>query len=162
MKPYAGIGSRETPREILEIMTNMAKALGDLGFTLRSGGADGADLAFELGATSKEIYLPWRGFNGNKSPLYEVCAEAEAFAKRYTPYWNNCSIGAKKLKARNIYQLLGKDLKSPSLFGVCWTPGGVAVGGTGLNINIAKEIGIKIFNLFSCDSKEVIEYASSL
>ena len=37
--------------------------------TLRSGGADGADLAFEIGAANKEIYLPSKDFNNNSSDL---------------------------------------------------------------------------------------------
>lgn len=57
---YTGIGSRETPPEIQEIMTNYARKLDKLGFILRSGGAMGADTAFEKGSTNKEIYLPWK------------------------------------------------------------------------------------------------------
>jgi predicted Rossmann fold nucleotide-binding protein DprA/Smf involved in DNA uptake len=43
---YAGIGSRETPKEVLKSMTNYAKELSATGWVLRSGGADGADTAF--------------------------------------------------------------------------------------------------------------------
>lgn len=66
---YAGVGSRETPHEILALMTDVAKILGQHGWTLRSGGARGADTAFEDGAKGfkREIYLPWRGFNGHLS-----------------------------------------------------------------------------------------------
>lgn len=44
---YAGIGSRETPMEILELMTKASAWLGAKGYTLQSGGAIGADMAFE-------------------------------------------------------------------------------------------------------------------
>ena len=56
---YAGIGSRNTPENIQAIMTKLATKLESLGWVLRSGGADGADSAFELGVLShqnKEIY----------------------------------------------------------------------------------------------------------
>lgn len=54
---YAGIGSRETPRSILDLMTAIARKLEALGYTLRSGGATGADTAFEEGVERlKEIY----------------------------------------------------------------------------------------------------------
>lgn len=44
---YAGIGSRETPMEVLELMTKASTWLGSKGYTLQSGGAIGADMAFE-------------------------------------------------------------------------------------------------------------------
>lgn len=44
---YAGIGSRETPMEVLELMTKASAWLGAKGYTLQSGGAIGADMAFE-------------------------------------------------------------------------------------------------------------------
>lgn len=44
---YAGIGSRETPMEVLELMTKASAWLGTKGYTLQSGGAIGADMAFE-------------------------------------------------------------------------------------------------------------------
>ena len=60
---YAGIGSRRTPDDVLEQMTQLAQELGKLGWTLRSGGADGADRAFQDGAEAvggrREILLPW-------------------------------------------------------------------------------------------------------
>lgn len=42
MKAYAGIGSRETPLQILSLMEQIAMSLSKVGFTLRSGYADGA------------------------------------------------------------------------------------------------------------------------
>ena len=66
MKTYAGIGSRETPVRVLEAMRRCAQTLGRAGFTLRSGGAGGADTTFEKGCDDvqgeKEIYIPWNGF----------------------------------------------------------------------------------------------------
>jgi len=49
-------------------MTKIAQRMSEKGFVLRSGGAKGADEAFENGAGEKEIYLPWRGFRDNPSP----------------------------------------------------------------------------------------------
>lgn len=51
---YTGIGSRETPQEIQNLMFKIAQKL-DSKYILRSGGADGADLAFEKGSSKKEI-----------------------------------------------------------------------------------------------------------
>ena len=51
-RSYAGIGSRKTPPHVLAAMTQIAEALAERGYILRSGGAGGADSAFEKGAGS--------------------------------------------------------------------------------------------------------------
>jgi len=38
---YAGIGSRETPEDVLKYMTRVARGLDRKGYRLRSGGAKG-------------------------------------------------------------------------------------------------------------------------
>jgi hypothetical protein len=148
---YAGIGSRETPPEILLRMTKGAAWLSSKGYTLRSGGAPGADSAFEAGAESKEIYLPWRGFNGNPSPLYTITPEALKIAAEHHPAWDHCSSAAQKLHARNVHQILGKDLKTPVHFVLAWTKDGGATGGTGQAIRIARRCEIPVFNFYFDD-----------
>lgn len=49
-KTYEGIGSRNTPEDFKYLLFHAAKTLAMKGYTLRSGGADGADSAFEAGA----------------------------------------------------------------------------------------------------------------
>jgi len=49
-KYYAGIGARSTPQNILDIMTNLAHKLSEKEYILRSGGALGADMAFDEGS----------------------------------------------------------------------------------------------------------------
>ena len=146
MKFYTGIGSRETPANVMEAMTQLAITLESKGYILRSGGADGADTAFEQGAVNKEIYLAWKGFNGNNSPLHTVCVEALQMASTIHPAWDKCSQGAKKLHARNCYQVLGLDLNTPVDFVVCYTSNGLIKGGTATAINLAKSKGIPVFN----------------
>ena len=62
-KIYSGIGSREIPYDVEELMVMIGKFLALKGFTLRSGGADGSDISFETGCDlvngNKEIYIPW-------------------------------------------------------------------------------------------------------
>jgi hypothetical protein len=153
---YTGIGSRSTPQSILDKMVNIAKALAGRGYTLRSGAADGADSAFEKGCDlvcgPKEIYLPARKFNNSKSILYHVGEDALELASTIHPAWDKCSGFAKLLHARNCYQVLGKDLKTPSLFVVCWTENGKAVGGTATAINLAIKNNIPVFNLALMDN----------
>lgn len=146
---YTGIGSRETPPKVLELMKLIAKWSAKDGWTLRSGGANGADSAFEegCGLGLKEIYLPWKGFNGNLSPLFGVCPEAVAIAEQFHPNWAACKQGATTLHARNVYQVLGKTLDKPSNCVVCYTHKGEGKGGTGQAIRIAKAYNVKVFDL---------------
>lgn len=168
--PYAGIGSRQTPKLVLDLMQRIGSELARNGFTLRSGGAVGADTAFEEGAVSvqysgatvsnapallasagTEIFLPWDNFNGRKYGIVpfqnEYAEEAMKIAEAYHPNWKACSKGAKLLHTRNVAQVLGHDLKSPSKFIVCWTEGGKGGGGTGQALRIAKGFNIPIFDL---------------
>lgn len=158
---YAGIGSRKTPPETIDRMVAAAERLARMGYTLRSGGADGADAAFERGAGSlKEIFLPWRGFNNNPSPLWTPSIEAGDIAASVHPAWGNLSQAAKKLMARNSHQILGADLRTPSGFVICWTPCGAekeaqrgrTTGGTGQAIALADRHAIPVFNFANPDA----------
>lgn len=60
---YAGVGSRETPPQVLAVMRSAARVLASRGWILRSGGALGADSAFEAGAgLLKRSTCPGRAF----------------------------------------------------------------------------------------------------
>lgn len=144
---YTGIGSRETPNEILGLMTLIAKHMAKGGYLLRSGGAAGADTAFEQGASAKEIYLPWERFNFNESPLYPPTAAALKLAEKFHPAWDRLSRGGKLLMGRNSHQVLGQDLKTPTERIICWTKGAKGEGGTGQAIRIARHHGIPIADL---------------
>lgn len=148
---YAGIGSRETPKDILNVMTLVAQALVSKGWVLRSGGALGADMAFENGAFraggKTDIYLPWRMYNGHMDGDWEVSPEAIEMASQFHPAWHRCGQGARKLHGRNCHILLGKQLDLPVSFVICWTPGAAVTGGTGLGMRIAQSRKIEIYNL---------------
>lgn len=152
-KIYAGIGSRETPTEILAIFEHLGCWLANKGYTLRSGHADGADMAFENGFDKskadhslKEIYLPWAFFNNSTSLHSTISPEAVEIARKFHPRYDTLSQGAQKLQARNSYQVLGYDLKTPVDFIICWTPNGSGSGGTGQAIRIAKAYNIPVFD----------------
>jgi hypothetical protein len=149
-KTYAGIGSRETPKEVQVTMTEIASRLSLLGYTLYSGGADGADHAFELGASQKIIFLPWNGFNGRKEDgnEYVVPPQNLDLVRRFHPNPSNLSSGGLSLMSRNSYQILGPDLQSPVDFVLCWTKDGKMVGGTSQALRIAKSKNIPIFNFY--------------
>ncbi len=155
---YAGVGARKTPEPILLEMISVGRQLGELGWTLRSGHAGdknpgallGADLAFEKGCDEaqgkKQIFLPWRNFNGSTSPYYPPSLEAFTMAEQIHPRWDLCNLTARKLHARNCHQVLGEKLDTPAIAVICWTEGGLPVGGTATAIMLALKEGIPIFN----------------
>jgi hypothetical protein len=158
MQYYAGIGSRICPEPILRVMEQAGKFLAERDWILRSGGADGADSAFERGCDAgqgkKEIYLPWKGFNDNNSELYlkssllkETKDRAFEIASQYHPVWDQLGYGARCLMARNTYQVLGQDLATPVSFVICFNLGGFTHGGTSQAMRIAKDKNIPIFRL---------------
>ena len=157
-KIYAGIGSRQTPPEMLEQMEQIAEKLAELGWVCRTGGAPGADQAFEAGARrgggdeAVELWLPWKGFEDREGNFPSEAAYT--MAAEYHPGWDYLRRGARALMARNCHQVLGADLKSPVQAIICWTPDGSLdgnsrkSGGTGMALRIAQDHPtIKVFNL---------------
>lgn len=148
---YTGIGSRETPKDVCDEMTRIAIFLYEYGYRLRSGGAPGADQAFEAGSKDdREIYLPWDGFEGrhvdNESYFLGKKAGRDLI-KNSIDYWDNLTQGTRKLYGRNAHQVLGIDLKTPTDFVVCWTVGGKKKGGTKIAIELAESYDIEVINL---------------
>lgn len=155
IKYYSGIGSRNAPSEILNEMFKLGAFLANKNFILRSGAAEGSDEAFEKGCNSeyglKEIYLPWKKFNGSNSHLYyenyNNFKEALKISSKFHPCWNKLSIADKCLLGRNVYQVLGQDLQTLSNFVICYTDD-KKTGGTKHTLRIAKSYNIPIFNFF--------------
>lgn len=154
---FAGVGSRKTPPEVGLLMAAISRKLTESGWTLRSGAADGADLAFESGVAQdgkKEIYLPYPGFNGSTSSFKKFDEKCYQIASEVHPAWERCSEFARKAHARNANQVLGADLESPADMVICWTPDGAVdaasaknAGGTRTAIVMAHKRGIPVYNL---------------
>jgi hypothetical protein len=163
MDSYAGIGSRETPADVLARMRDLASALGKLNIHLRTGGASGADDAFYRGCLTVHglhtLFLPWKGFNNHKKGFLPTQACFDMAAK-YHPAWDKLTRGGRALHARNCQQVLGMMLNDPVKFVVCWTSDGKASGGTGQALRIAEAHKIKVFNLFNnVTDQEILDYA---
>ena len=151
---YAGIGSRATPRAVLEQITVMAAWLARKGWHLHTGGAAGADTAFAAGAPAglRTVYLPWPGYQGCAgSDCRTLSAEqlhrCLSIASALHPAWHRCSPAARRLHARNSAILLSPDTATPVDAVVCWTSSGLASGGTGMGIRIARAHRIPVLNL---------------
>lgn len=175
---YAGIGSRETPGNILNAMAHTAAYLCSEGWTLRSGGAIGADTAFESGVDhymasgnmkqgqGKNIYLPWANYNHNPSNLHPenipFSDEEMQLASKFHPAWHRCSPSAKRMHARNGSIILGHQsvdgpIVNPVKFIVCWTKGGKIQGGTGQALRIAEAAEIPVINFGKATTPDEIE-----
>ncbi|MCA1800211.1 MAG: hypothetical protein LC650_02865, partial [Actinobacteria bacterium] len=73
----------------------------------------------------------------------------------FHPKWDIIGSTGRDFLARNGYQVLGKNLKSPSDFIVCWTPEGKITGGTGQALRLADHYRIPVFNFGSMTVQEV-------
>ena len=153
-KIYAGIGSRSTPTNVLNLMTQIARALDRLGWKLYTGGADGADSAFMSGSTNMRVFLPWKGFRGLESPYVHDFStprgmQAEAAVESYHPNPKALDIPARMLMARNTYQITGWNHTAEELVDLvlCWTPGAKLSGGTAQAMRIAADLNVPVVNL---------------
>lgn len=160
---YTGIGSRETPEHVCNLMTKVAEKLSKSGWILRSGGAQGADKAFLDGCMGRtENYIPWRGFGdfggtipnldvnwsllqniANLNPL--IYKPTTRSLDKYKGFW--------KLQARNVSQILGLNLDSPSKFCILYAPTTATgvIGGTNTAYQVAVQNNVPCFNLFIKD-----------
>lgn len=147
---YTGIGSRDTPVEVQRMMAWLAGQLRIKGYILRSGAADGADRAFEIGcfrqthqrgeslALTQRIYLPSNRFNTKTLGVVWARPEEGFINAQLLPTWEQAAEIAKHthpnwaamegrewiqwLHTRNVFQILGDFLNYPSEMVVYWAP----------------------------------------
>jgi hypothetical protein len=152
---YAGIGSRQTPANIINIIKLIAELLAYDGHTCSTGACKGADQAFAEGALKGNgnllLHLPWGNYERNWinsitgniaiNVLRNNNPDAYRSVNKYHPNASKLSSGAIKLHARNYLIMENAD------FVICWTPNGITSGGTGQALRMAADKGIKVFNL---------------
>lgn len=165
---YAGIGSRVTPNDVCRLMSRLSARLEQLGFILRSGGAVGADIAFEQGISDPrrmKIYRPYDEYG--EEDLTLMAEHIEMFhPKPWTLEGRRSTRGdgswssVRRLMGRNTFQILGTTAEQrarvpASSFVICWTQDGAelpletsaSTGGTGQAIKIAAHYEVPVFNL---------------
>jgi hypothetical protein len=186
-KAYAGVGSRKTPRDVLETMRAIGAALARKGYTLYSGGARGADTAFRRGADAAggdyRILLPAERFNGAAAdgerflfePNSEAWGRAATIAETlWTVHarfhgiapWKEISLPSRRFHTRNVLQVLGPGCERKVSYLICWTADGMTAwhertpesGGTSQAIALASLVGVDVINLRrASDRQRVIE-----
>ena len=174
---YTGVGSRNAPMYILYMMSKLAMIFEKKGFILRSGCATGADAAFESGVLNPkemaEIYIPNKSFPDRMHDSYKsyyivpketygldfnglyYSATRLIHSKNIHKYWFRGSLHVMDLHNRNMFQVLGRDLSTKSVFNVCYTRGRELkysettkdTGGTATSINACDLYNIELFNL---------------
>jgi hypothetical protein len=156
-------------------MQAIAIALASAGYMLRSGRAPGADQAFESGAGSSAIlYVPWHNFSKDMpvapgarvfvpagQELYLALLLASVahpkWALAYSPRFQVRQKGdidpVRRLHARNVLQIWGEDLNTPSDFVIAYATikNGQPQGGTALAMRIAQAASIPVYNLYLPD-----------
>ena len=162
MKYVTVIGSRHITVQEERKLRNMAKHYHDLGYTLRSGGADGADSVVNE-FKNKEVYLPWNFFNNlehdgvNFIELSRIPNSLEAIraAKRIHPAPHKLTMASEKLHGRNYFQVFGQNgIASELVLFVADEVDGEVCGGTRTAVMLAREAGIKTINLRYKNKKE--------
>lgn len=173
---YAGIGSRETPKEILELMTKAAAWLEGKGYTLRSGAAAGADTAFENGVESKkqifkgfdkvgqkeiaiahELYPDLQGaMDRARTKKIEKKLKAGASQEEAEKAGERSAWAIQNLMARNTNQIFGAKLDTPVDFVLFYAEENPKnklrpKGGTGQAVEMARRKGIPTINMASAD-----------
>ncbi len=173
---FTGVGSRETPPVILQVMELIGEVLCTLGWCGRSGLAPGADRAFYYGAQRSpafhqigfENYLPndWY-FNREKfgyikpnsdrmifnaQAFKDVYDRAQAMALAARGSWNGLVQSGIELHTRNAFQVMGRTLDTPSRFTVLWAEPigrqGKVRGGTNTANVISQKHGVEVLNLY--------------
>jgi len=163
---YAGIGARELPDDIRQEFIFIGRRFAERGLILRSGGADGADSAFEWGCglsatpAIKEIFLPWKGFNNNSSSLYITKSNEKILfdiASKIYPSWQYAKNPVRLLHARNVQQILGEKPGESHItdFVVCWTNRSEKQArGTMFAVTLANKKGIPVYNFYNSERRK--------
>lgn len=141
---FAGIGNRDLPVGVYSLLSALGTVYATQGYVLRSGGARGADNAFQegyeaaVGRTGK-IFLPRRDHTTVPKWQHQLIRvfHPNPDALRHVPY---C------LMARNCEIILGKDGNDPVEFVACWAVSEHS-GGSAFGIRLARWAGIPVVNL---------------
>lgn len=165
-KTITFVGSRKTPTWVINQYQNLAHVLVENGCIVRSGNALGFDQVIsKVPEESREIYLPYANFGCQLENHQNVFIpktefvnwnEAVKIVHELHPNKNLTDIQLLYL-ARDVYQVLGKDLQTPSDLVICWTEDGASqlyqltkkTGGTAMALRVAFHYNIPVINLNS-------------
>jgi hypothetical protein len=109
-----------------------------------------------------ELYLPWPDFQtgargaveGERVRVLERPTEdAYELAARFHSEWDRLPQCERRLRARDVHEVLGESLSDPVALVLCWTAdggldgSGPRAGGTGQALRVAHDRAIPVLNL---------------
>lgn len=155
-KYYTGVGSRDISSEEYSLIVKIAERMSDLGYVLRTGGAQGSDSAFMEGCRNinpnmMEVWSPWVGFCKGETDtltLDEKGLARQFFIKKgIIPWFDDMKQGAKRLHERNYFQVVGRLPLSKVCIFCSDEEKGEPVGGTRSAVLTARNFGVPTYNL---------------
>ena len=172
---YAGIGTRgnkgKLPKGVKEKLAKIAKSLEKQGLTLRTGEGVGSDAAFKNAvkdSSKRKVYTKYHaakntwgeGKTSTGPQAFKIMVHTLPDVNDHVVLkngklkvknsGNDVKTTTKQLYARNCFQILGGNLKSPVDFIVCYSPldeDGNPTPGTRYSLYLAKLMNIPVFNL---------------
>lgn len=171
---YAGIGSRETPKDVLDLMTKAAAWLASKGYKLQTGYKrkqtngklveEGADKAFSDGTNNKELFGPDMANATTKSIAEEIHPNLKGMWSAVYNKWvskvgkekaTEYADGAIDLQARNTFQVFGAKLDTAVDFVLFYAEETNdpmrPKGGTGQAVEMSRRKGIPTINMANKD-----------
>lgn len=154
-KPYAVVGNKEFPTDLIPKLTSIVKKLDSLGYTARTGSMNGLDVCVEELTTNVELQLPWKNFNNKESKNTYSSPEILAIAKSLQPGFDELALPIKGFLAKNVRVLLGGKGISRAIFLLCHSEDGAdsarqvtsRTASVGHAIKVADKFNIPVFNL---------------
>ena len=171
---YAGIGSRETPKDVLALMTKAATWLEGKGYKLQTGYKrkqangklveEGADKAFSDGTKNKELFGPDMANAKTRSVAEEIHPNLKGMWSSVYNKWvskvgkdkaTEYADGAVGLQERNTLQVFGAKLDTAVDFVLFYAEETKdpmrPKGGTGQAVEMARRKGIPTINMANKD-----------
>lgn len=175
-KTFTLVGSRETPKDIYLLMRELAQLLLSFGWDGYSGASGFADKQLEqayfynyyrnIAQGTIYCFMPWGHFDSlfkfqekvvyYNTPMLPDYDRAKVIAKEHYDKYNDydkLGVGAKSMMNRNVYQVLGPELKHKTDITIYWAKPAtsknmVCQGGTNLAVALSEHYQVPTINLY--------------
>lgn len=163
---YVGVGPMTAGEDMCAQAKIFGQAMAEMGWTLRSGGAEGLDEAFERGALEgngkTEIFIPSadfrKRFKSSDKVIHTLDKHIEAM-REVAPLhenWSQLGTTVQMFLTRIPFCLFGEKLDKPAHFVVGWSKHYPHTG-AGIVLKMAEMAGIPAFNLAMPGQMDAVE-----
>ena len=163
-KTFTGVGHRVIPMAVRSFLFEAGAIMSANGYKGYSGIASGSDTCFQKGCESVGgeflALRPFSGYGETSVSLNTITVnveelqnyqEARYIASLIHPIWKELSYKVQSLHTRNVYEVIGLDLESPTDIFLMYAKVSSATtveGGTNTAYQLAREFNIKTLNFF--------------